>query len=315
MRYILASVVIVPWQSRESILNSGQEGNIFLDPRHGFGAYCLYCGDQLKKGLKNREHVPSKTLLDKDIPYPPNLPTVPACKECNSGFSKDEEFVSALIECWRCGTANPEGIERQAIARALRRSPGMRVSIEQVLESEAGVFGNGRFWNVVDKLVRAHVYFELNRSPVKVAPSANRVDRLSQVEADFFENPPVSEFAPYPEIGSRAFIEVAMFAGSPWWELQEGRYRYMVTDGEPCEVRIVLSEFVVVFARCWLDGYDLEDFDVLDEQPYDVASRGRSAASAVQITPVLEPASMTVPGIAALMKRRKKAQSSPTISA
>jgi hypothetical protein len=42
---------------------------------------------------ETRDHVPSRVLLDE--PYPENLPVVPACKSCNSGFSADEETSPA----------------------------------------------------------------------------------------------------------------------------------------------------------------------------------------------------------------------------
>lgn len=48
-----------------------------------------------------------------------------------------------------------------------------------------------------------------------------------------------------------------------WWELQEDCYRYTVSDGEPCEVRIVISEFLVIFAEAWIDGYSEDDEEAL----------------------------------------------------
>lgn len=247
-------MVVVPWNCRESLNSAGQEANLFLDSRYGFGVNCLYCGTELRDRSKNREHVPSKTLLDKDKPFPPNMPTVPSCRECNNAFSKDEQFISTLIECWRCDSTEPEYLERKAIARALERKPGLRAGVQAVLKSEGGVFGCDRFWNVVQKLVKAHVYFEMNRSPTKITPRANRIDQLSEQELNWLEEPPESELAGWPEIGSRAFIDAAMFMGYPiWWELQEGCYRYMVSDGDPVEVRIVISEFLVLYAQAWLD--------------------------------------------------------------
>ena len=58
---------------------------------------CIYCGD--KPGYTN-DHVPPKSILIK--PYPDNLPTVPACSDCNSTFGKsiDEKlklYIAKLI--------------------------------------------------------------------------------------------------------------------------------------------------------------------------------------------------------------------------
>lgn len=52
---------------------------------------CLYCG----KKANNREHVPSKALLEK--PYPNNLITIPACQICNNSFSLDEEYFLNVL--------------------------------------------------------------------------------------------------------------------------------------------------------------------------------------------------------------------------
>ncbi|MFV8465381.1 hypothetical protein [Flavobacterium sp. LB1P62] len=52
---------------------------------------CLYCGEK----ANNREHVPSKGLLEK--PYPNNLITIPACQICNNSFSLDEEYFLNVL--------------------------------------------------------------------------------------------------------------------------------------------------------------------------------------------------------------------------
>ena len=49
---------------------------------------CYNCGTREATTL---DHVISKTLIPE--PRPNNLLTVPACQECNGGFSKDEEYL------------------------------------------------------------------------------------------------------------------------------------------------------------------------------------------------------------------------------
>ena len=56
--------------------------------------YCIYCGSI----ADTREHVPSKTFLNKPI-LDDELPTLPACKKCNNGFSSDELYTKTYIEC------------------------------------------------------------------------------------------------------------------------------------------------------------------------------------------------------------------------
>ena len=51
---------------------------------------CVYCGN----AAGTRDHVPPKVLLDE--PYPPDLPPVPACDECNNRFSTMVEQTEGL---------------------------------------------------------------------------------------------------------------------------------------------------------------------------------------------------------------------------
>ena len=48
---------------------------------------CTYCGEQR---AVTREHVPADNLFRS--PKPSNLTTVPACRQCNVGASKDDEY-------------------------------------------------------------------------------------------------------------------------------------------------------------------------------------------------------------------------------
>ena len=57
-----------------------------------FGGYqCVFCGGV----ADTTDHTPPKCLLER--PYPADLMTVPACENCNSGFSRDEAFLKAVL--------------------------------------------------------------------------------------------------------------------------------------------------------------------------------------------------------------------------
>lgn len=97
------------------------------------------------------------------------------------------------------------------------------------------------------KLAKAHLLFEFAESSadcsdpeVWFAP----LEALSPEEELAFNDPPSSNV--YPEIGSRAFIESS---NDTWWEIQPGRYRYLVRIIGSPEVRIVLSEYIAVTVR------------------------------------------------------------------
>lgn len=66
----------------------------FVDERQK--AWCVHCGSVLAQSEVNRDHVPSKTLLDR--PLPAHVPQVEVCAACNNGFSKDEEYLSVFPE-------------------------------------------------------------------------------------------------------------------------------------------------------------------------------------------------------------------------
>src|SRR6266481_1612042 len=97
----------------------------YADIRHS--ERCVYCGDG---GVKTRDHVPSKVLLD--VPHPANLPVVPACESCNSSFSADEEYLACLLDCTLAGRTDPGRVRRQNIRRILAERPALRARIEGV---------------------------------------------------------------------------------------------------------------------------------------------------------------------------------------
>lgn len=55
---------------------------------------CYLCGTQLKDENRTMDHVPPKSLFVR--PFPPNLITVPCCKNCNGNKSRDEDFFRLI---------------------------------------------------------------------------------------------------------------------------------------------------------------------------------------------------------------------------
>jgi hypothetical protein len=77
---------------------------------------CIYCR-KVKK--TTRDHVPPKLLLDK--PFPSNLPTVPACRDCNQSFMKDDEYTRLLALDVRATNNTAAQSNLSAIVRSLQR--------------------------------------------------------------------------------------------------------------------------------------------------------------------------------------------------
>jgi hypothetical protein len=221
---------------------------------------CIYCG-----GLEDtRDHVPSRVFLD--APFPENLPVVPACRRCNSSFSRDEEYVVCLIESVLVGTTDPDRIERPRVAEILRRSPALRSRIEAAKQqsSEKTTFAieEARARNVLLKLARGHAAFELSAARRDGPQSFGwcPIPTLSSEQIDSFDAAHVVQT--FGEIGSRSAqrMRVAQVALRSletgelkteglliidWVDVQEGRYRYLAVDdhGE-IRVKIIIREYL-----------------------------------------------------------------------
>ncbi|WP_332777429.1 hypothetical protein [Polaromonas sp.] len=132
---------------------------LFVDER--LAGSCVYCGAE----PTTRDHCPSKVLLDE--PFPPNLPVVLACAECNQSFSLDEQYLACFIECVICGTGDPSGVKRANVRRILRAVPQLasRILAELSLREEGQKTWQpdmDRVRNVVTKLARGHLDYELS---------------------------------------------------------------------------------------------------------------------------------------------------------
>ncbi len=212
--------------------------------------FCVHCDGP----TETKDHAPPKVFLDE--PYPLTRPTVPSCGECNNGFSNDEEYVAAFVECVVQGTTDPDLLRRVNVAKALRRNSALRGRIERS-RREAETLGGGRIltWTPEEervsrvslKLARCHAAYELNE-PQLEEPDHLLVVPLVSLPADqreHFETPP--ETGVWPEVGSRAMrrlIEEDPGYAGGWCTVQEGRYRYMAVGAGSVMVRGVISEYL-----------------------------------------------------------------------
>lgn len=231
--------------------------NDYADNRLVHG--CIYCG-----GLEEtREHAPSKVFLD--TPFPENLPVIWACRECNNGFSKDEEYVACLIESVIAGTTNPDDIRRSRVGNILRQSPQLQARIE----SAKNIIDGGvqfspeaeRVKNVLLKLARGHAVFDLSQVRRRVPDSFQwfPLHTLSGEQREAFDAPHVVQL--WGEICSRGHqrllhIELTLQSSNgertphlvtlcDWVVVQEGRYRYQASDDvEGIVVRMVIGEYL-----------------------------------------------------------------------
>ena len=225
-----------------------------MDPRHlrfdeRLKGFCVYCGSS----PSTRDHVPSRVLLDE--PYPPQLPVVSACRQCNQSFSSDEEYLACLIEVVVRGSLEPAALGRPRVRRTLAHSWKLRKRIRESQEPTTPprwLPETDRVSNVVLKLARGHCAHELQpqlEDPTHLVFSP-LLSLTAQARKDFEQAALSGQIGGWPELGSRSFLRAL---GEPvdsfeeidgWTVVQPGRYRYVVSEDGGVLVRMVLSEYL-----------------------------------------------------------------------
>jgi hypothetical protein len=227
-----------------------------MDPKHylffdeRIHDRCVFCGGH----PDTRDHVPSKVFLDD--PLPDQLPVVSACKECNQSFSFDEEYLACLLEVVLSGSTDPEQLKRIKIRQAVSRN----ARLKHRLDACARVDKSGttvwipeveRVQNIVIKLSRGHVAYELGFSPIEDPASVffQPLLCMSNEYRERFERAENGEMRGWPKIGRRTLLRAIGAEPypniiSPWIEVQSGRYRYSVDQNDGVFVRIVISEYL-----------------------------------------------------------------------
>lgn len=219
---------------------------LFIDDR--FKGACVYCGAK----PTTKDHAPSKVFLDE--PFPGNLANVDSCRNCNVGFSLDEQYLACFIECVVSGTIDLPRLKRQKIARILAETPALAL---RIAKSRANADLDNLIWNpeierinsIVLKLARGHIAYEFGLlltadepARLKCAP----INTLSGPGAERFLRSQPTPF--WPEIGSRAFIRACKLTVPPgadnWHVVQPGRYRYLVSQTRGVTVRIVIRDYL-----------------------------------------------------------------------
>ena len=220
----------------------------FVDDRQK--ASCIHCGAWLGAVDANEDHVPSRALLRR--PHPENPPVVEICVACNTGFSKDEEYLSLFLHCVLTGSTDPEHHADQKRARALRRHKKLRARIERSKTEYRTIGGRTRrIWKpeeerverVVVKNARGHVLNECGE-PLLTEPDhvwTLPLASMTPAERGEFERAGTAgEVVPWPEVGSRMMTRVltGQDMRNGWVIVQDGVYRFRV---EPCRVMLVRS--------------------------------------------------------------------------
>lgn len=214
---------------------------------------CIYCG-----GLaKTREHVPSKSFLSED--FPDNLPTVPACFDCNNGYSNDEKYISSYLETLKSFIYKGYTLKPNIDKRFEKDQHLKELIYSQIQKQEDKInftFDEKRLLNVIVKLARGHVAYELDYVDFDELPRIwYRFDfELTQEERREFNTIPLMDKA--PEVGSRWTSHVGIIEDesgmiatiSEWNQVEDNVYRYnaYISDGHIC-VKFCVGEFLFCY--------------------------------------------------------------------
>jgi hypothetical protein len=226
-------------------------------------AWCYHCGDGIGRNRINREHIPTKNLLEK--PYPANLPVAHVCEECNESYSLDEEYFAAFISSVLTGSTKPSEQKKQSGRRVLTGNEPLRERIERGKKSFVTIGGETQtLWDpewprisrVIEKNARGHVFFEngepiFDREPIVTAFPLELASQ--ELIDDFFGVG--TEFRIWPEVGSRWMQRLILdqdFDEFGFLVVQEGNYRFKLEFEDGLRVKSIISEYLATVVT-WND--------------------------------------------------------------
>ena len=214
---------------------------------------CIYCGSP----ATTREHIPSKAFLVD--PYPENLPTIPACFECNNGYSEDEKYLACFLDVLKSQVYDDCPQHEQTIVRIEKDKKLQETLRKQIQKNDGKVYydpDEERILRILFKLARCHAGFEfdhVNLDDVKAKIWYDFAFNISDEAALSFNEIP--EMNKAPEVGSRGvfvpFIAQNVETGEVmalafWNDVQDNQYRYQVSLNAEggITVKLVIFEFL-----------------------------------------------------------------------
>lgn len=226
----------------------------FADFRHDL--WCIHCGTSKETNSFTRDHLPTKSLLDR--PLPTDLPTFAICADCNNSLSRDEEYLKVFLACILDGTCEPSEMSDPKIGRSLARNGRLLAELRSARTMSVDEDGNeqlswrpdlSRIMPPLIKNARGHFTYELaeraDGDPLHAW--AYPLYLFDDNARRAFESPSFGDV--WPEIGSRMMDRLATGKGTRggWIIVQPGVYRYAIH--EQSTVRIVIRELLAFEAK------------------------------------------------------------------
>lgn len=221
---------------------------------------CVYCG----KPANTREHVPSKAFLSR--PYPEDLSTIPACFDCNNGFSADEKYVSCFLDVLKAAVYPDYTCRIETMQRLETDKELQQLINKQINKSDGKINYNldeKRLCRILIKLAKGHAGFEVDHisfDDVDISVWYNFIFNMEESVIDEFEEIPQTDIA--PEVGSRGCvtpfvvqnIETREAVGFILWnDVQEGQYRYQVMYNKTGGICVKIIIYEMLYCRIDFD--------------------------------------------------------------
>lgn len=219
---------------------------------------CIYCGCP----ATTREHVPSKAFLTK--PYPENMSIVPACFECNNGYSNDEKYVACYLDVLKEAVV-PGYHRKENTLLLIEKDKALQqlISEQIVVDSENGVvrykIDEERLRRILLKLAKGHAGFEFDHvcfDDAETSIEYNFAFNMTDEERNEFNTIPLIDKA--PEVGSRGCItpfvleniQTGELMGMCMWnDVQDEQYRYQMSYNEKNGVCVKIVIYELLYAK------------------------------------------------------------------
>jgi len=210
--------------------------------------FCAFCGG----APDTRDHVPPRIFLDR--PHPEDPPrVVGACLRCNSGASRDEEYVACLIEVAARGSVDSSKLKREKVIRTLERRPAIAARLAPSLTTGKFIIQRGdhlRIMSVLSKIGRALWAFETAEKAITDIPVIRYapIGQLAPSDIQLFHELHGENI--FPEVGSRMMMRLLLNesgeAQNSWQDVQAGRFSYAIELMNPSgRVKMIFSEYLL----------------------------------------------------------------------
>ena len=209
-------------------------------------SYCIYCSNI----ADSREHLPPRIFVD--TPNINEWNIVPACRNCNNGYSEEEQLVACIVEYIIALIYYKGEIQREKIKHTFEKRPKILEKIKKLCVVENNLLQIDRsvidmIKRIVLKIAKGHFMYECNvflSDDVDILIDFEPL--LDKERLDEFNSPIICNYI--PEIGSRASNQLYIMMGKnqvmyPWKVVDNDNYRYAIS---PSVLRIVIREFLYI---------------------------------------------------------------------